>query len=76
MKHLFIIVFVSGCLLAVGNLMMADNKSRIVDDSYYWPEVDSVVLSEPVYDRNARELIFIEDTTQYPDTVRMRIVEK
>ena len=46
------------------------------DDSYYWPLVDTIVPNEPVYDRNAREFIFLEDTTQYPDTVVMRIVEK
>ena len=46
------------------------------DDSYYWPMADTIVPTEPIYDRNARELIFLEDTTQYPDTVRMRIVEK
>lgn len=47
-----------------------------MDDAYYWPTMDSVVSSEPVYDRNAREFIFIEDTVQYPDTVRMRIIER
>lgn len=47
-----------------------------MDDSYYWPLVDTIVPNEPVYDRHAREFIFLEDTTQYPDTVVMRIVEK
>jgi hypothetical protein len=46
------------------------------DDVYYWPVVDTLMPTEPVYDKNAREFIFIEDTTQYPDTVVMRIVEK
>jgi len=46
------------------------------DDSYYWPVVDTLVTSEPIYDRNAREFIFLEDTLQHPDTVRMQIVEK
>jgi hypothetical protein len=32
--------------------------------------------AEPVYDKNIREFIFVEDTTQYPDTVVMRIIEK
>lgn len=47
-----------------------------MDDSYYWPLVDTIVPNEPVYDRNAREFIFLEDTVQRPDTVVMRIVEK
>ena len=44
-----------------------------VDDSYYWPSADTIVPAEPVYDRDAREFIFVEDTTQYPDTVVMII---
>ena len=44
-----------------------------MDDSYYWPLVDTIVPTEPVYDRSAREFIFLEDTTQYPDTVVMVI---
>ena len=55
---------------------MANNQSPYTDDSYYWPLVDTIVPNEPVYDRHAREFIFLEDTTQYPDTVVMRIVEK
>lgn len=51
-------------------------RDAYVDDSYYWPVVDTIVSTEPVYDRSAREFIFIEDTTQYPNTVRMKIVEK
>lgn len=50
--------------------------SAYVDDSYYWHTTDTIVPTEPVYDRNAREFIFLEDTAQYPDTVRMRIIEK
>jgi hypothetical protein len=46
------------------------------DDAYYWPTVDTIQPATPIYDRNAREFIFLEDTTQYPDTVVMRIVEK
>ena len=52
------------------------SNSTYIDDSYYWPLVDTIVPTEPVYDRSAREFIFLEDTTQYPDTVVMRIVEK
>ena len=51
-------------------------SSPYTDDSYYWPVVDTLVSSQqPVYDKNMREFIFLEDTTQYPDTVVMRIVE-
>jgi hypothetical protein len=53
-----------------------DGVGLYIDDSYYWPLVDTIVPNEPVYDRPAREFIFLEDTTQYPDTVVMRIVEK
>ena len=53
-----------------------DGVGLYMDDSYYWPLVDTIVPNEPVYDRHAREFIFLEDTTQYPDTVVMRIVEK
>ena len=53
-----------------------DGVGLYTDDSYYWPLLDTIVPTEPVYDRNAREFIFLEDTIQYPDTVVMRIVEK
>jgi len=53
-----------------------DGVGLYTDDSYYWAQADTMMmLTEPVYDRNAREFIFLEDTTQYPDTVVMRIVE-
>lgn len=51
-------------------------KNRVgfyTDDAYYWPMVDTIQPTTPVYDRNAREFIFLEDTTQYPDTVVMII---
>lgn len=53
-----------------------DGVGLYTDDSYYWSTVDTIVPTEPLYDRNAREFIFLEDTTQYPDTVIMRIVER
>ena len=78
MKRSIIISLV--VLLAVGlYAQVVNNKlsnSTYIDDSYYWPLVDTIVPTEPVYDRSAREFIFLEDTTQYPDTVVMRIVEK
>ena len=52
------------------------SNSTDIDDAYYWPTLDTVVPVEPMYDRNAREFIFVEDTTHYPDTVIMRIVER
>lgn len=51
-------------------------RDAYVDDSYYWHGIDTIIPHQPTYDRNARELIFMEDTTLYPDTVRMRIIEK
>ena len=50
-----------------------DGVGLYTDDSYYWPSADTIVPAELVYDRNAREFIFLEDTTQYPDTVVMII---
>lgn len=78
MKRSIIISLV--VLLAIGLYAQVVNgklsNSTYIDDSYYWPLVDTIVPTEPVYDRSAREFIFLEDTTQYPDTVVMRIVEK
>ena len=78
MKRSIIISLV--VLLAIGLYAQVVNSklsnSTYIDDSYYWPLVDTIVPTEPVYDRSAREFIFLEDTTQYPDTVVMRIVEK
>ena len=51
----------------------SDGVGLYMDDSYYWPAMDTLVSSEPIYDKNAREFIFLEDTTQYPDTVVMII---
>lgn len=64
-------------ILALGSWLMAmGSRPLFTDDAYFWPVVDTIVPTEPVYDKNAREFIFLEDTTQYPDTVIMRIVEK
>ena len=67
---MILLIFMAFCRLPIAN-----SQLPYTDDSYYWPHMDTIVPSEPVYDRNAREFIFIEDTTQYPDTVIMRIVE-
>lgn len=83
MKRSFIILFIG--LLTVGlsaqivttkSPNTKSSNSTYLDDAYYWPVVDTIVPTEPVYDCNAREFIFLEDTTQYPDTVVMRIVKK
>ena len=51
-----------------------DEVGLYTDDSYYWAQADTIMMpTEPVYDRNAREFIFLEDTTQYPDTIVMII---
>lgn len=75
MKRSFIILSLG--LLALGiSAQIVNSKSsnsKYIDDSYYWHTADTVVPAQPVYDRNAREFIFMEDTTQYPDTVVMVI---
>jgi hypothetical protein len=75
MKRSIIILFIG--LLAIGlSAQIVNGKSSnrtYVDDSYYWPTVDTIQPTTPVYDRNAREFIFLKDTTQYPDTVVMII---
>lgn len=75
MKRCIIISFVG--LLAIGLYAQIVNSklssSTYIDDAYYWPVADTIVPTEPVYDRSAREFIFLEDTTQYPDTVVMVI---
>ena len=64
-------------ILCLGSWILALGSSPIyIDDAYYWPQTDTVAPADPIYDKNAREFIFMEDTTQYPDTVRMRIVVK
>lgn len=74
------IIIVAIILVAIGLYAQWSNSessnSKYLDDAYYWPVVDTIVPDQPIYDRHAREFIFIEDTTQYPDTVRMRIVKR
>ena len=70
------ILFILLVLIACCQLSTINCQLPYTDDSYYWPTIDTIVPTEPVYDRNAREFIFLEDTAQYPDTVIMRIVEK
>ena len=77
MKRSIIISLVG--LFGIGlsaQIVNSKSSNTYIDDAYYWHTMDTIVPSEPVYDRNAREFIFLEDTTQYPDTVVMRIVEK
>ena len=74
-RRLFILFVLGACILALLPYCLIAS-SPYTDDSYYWPVVDTLVSSQPVYDKNMREFIFLEDTTQYPDTVVMRIVEK
>jgi hypothetical protein len=52
----------------------APRKAYLVDDAYYWPIVDSM-SNTPVYSKNIREFVFIEDTVGYADTIRMKIIE-
>ena len=71
------IVFILLLSIAFWQLPIANCQSpSYMDDAYYWPPADTVVSAEPVYDRNIREFIFLEDTAQQSDTVRMRIIER
>ena len=75
MKRCILILFVWVSLLTPAYLLgRTQSTTPYTDDAYYWPSLDTVVYSEPSYDRNVREFIFLEDTTQYPDTVKMRVV--
>ncbi len=49
-----------------------------VDDIYYQPETEiSTTSLEPSYNKNAREIVFIEDSTELPnDTVVKAIIRK
>lgn len=70
------ILFILLIFISFGQLPIANSQLPYTDDAYYWPQADTIVPSEPLYDRSAREFIFLEDTTQYPDTVVMRIINK
>ena len=72
-RILFIFSIIVACLLAILPYRLIAS-TPYTDDSYYWPQADTIVSAEPVYDRNIREFIFLEDTTQQSDTIRMQIV--
>ena len=72
-RILFIFSIIVACLLAILPYRLIAS-TPYTDDSYYWPQADTIVSAEPVYDRNMREFIFLEDTTQQSDTIRMQIV--
>ena len=72
MKHVWSIAGV--CLLALisAGLTRADDY---IEDVYYWQDSKSVSAGGnvvPTYNKRAKEIIFIEDSTtmQHPDTVR------
>ena len=73
MKRSIIILCLCSWILALGSSSIVNCQSLYTDDAYYWPMVDTISPSMPVYDRNAREFIFLEDTTQCPDTIVMVI---
>ena len=75
MRHTAVISLL--CMILLSTISLADTDVY-VDDSYYWFSEDyTEEITEPVYDRHAKELVFIEDTTaQQPDTVRMRVLSK
>lgn len=73
MKQNCIIALLLMTLLST--VLLADTDVY-VDDSYYWFNENSTIeVTAPIYDKHAKELIFIEDTTtQQPDTIHMRIL--
>ncbi len=75
MRHTAVISLLFMILLST--MLLADTDVY-VDDSYYWfSENSTIEIAAPVYDKHAKELIFIEDTTkQQPDTIHMRILSK
>jgi hypothetical protein len=77
MKRYILILSLISCLTCSISLtgLTRQKPPTYTDDSYYWPQADTVVSAEPVYDRHMREFIFLEDTMQHPDTVRMLVVE-
>ena len=78
MKRTILIVSLIACLVCPIRLIGLTRQAppAYMDDAYYWPEADTLVPAEPVYDKNMREFVFLEDTTQSPDTVRMLIIDK
>ena len=72
-RRLFILFVIGACVLAFLPYRLIAS-TPYTDDSYYWPQADTIVSAEPVYDKNIREFIFLEDTTQQSDTIRMQIV--
>lgn len=68
MRRSILILSIIVCQLGLTSVARP-TKPYYTDDAYYWPTVDTVVPTEPMYDRNMREFIFIEDTTQYTDTI-------
>ena len=75
-RKLFILFIIGACIMALLPYRLIAS-SPYTDDAYYWPkQADTLVSAEPVYDRNIREFIFLEDTAQRSDTVRMRIIER
>lgn len=51
--------------------MARPTQPYYTDDAYYWPVVDTMIPTEPVYDKDMRELVFVVDTAQYADTISM-----
>jgi hypothetical protein len=77
MKRILVIFSVGlSSLVMLPYCLIASSSEPYTDDAYYWPEVDTISPTEPVYDRSAREFIFLDDTIQSPDTVRMRILDR
>lgn len=72
MKRLYAIAVLCVLALIVAGRTQADDY---VEDVYYWQDSHQKIAEAtvvPTFNKRAREIIFIEDSTsaQHPDTVR------
>ncbi len=78
-KYRYILFAWLGLIAGTWLIMPAIYADDFVDDIYYIPlqELQQDTLSKelkPVYDKNIREIVFIQDTTQQNDTIVRAII--
>jgi hypothetical protein len=56
--------------------LIASSPKLYTDDAYYWPEPDTMIYAQPVYDRRAREFVFLPDTAIQSDTIHNQSLER
>ncbi len=75
----YIWLVVIGLILGAVVFMPMAHADDFVDDIYYTPNVSSSdkEVHQPTYDKDVREIVFIEDSTSAPnDTVVKAIIRK